>query len=364
MGCSDALACPGSFAPCIIHWSRFEAELSDFVNEECYAIDRLAPSRTMPRILRDNEVGQLMNRRQTVELMEAGYRADARGEVVPFPRSRTDARGVTLAWMGAAIPSLDILGFRSYLYDSSGFDRGEQVVALYRYSTMELKALFVGALVGNLRTGAAVAAALRLAKPDLRTLGLIGTGTQARQVLASVASAFDLDSVWAWSPNANRRAEFRAWAKDALDLPVEMGDSARQVLREAPAVALVTSSEEPVVTPEMLPGPRLLLSISSYRRPEIDARLLDAAAQIWTDSVEQAGGRGTLFEDGGRRGKLRPLARETDMEALRDARSTRIIINTGAAWEEVLLAESLWRSAEQTGAGLRLELPIDPLGPP
>ncbi len=237
-------------------------------------------------------------------------------------------------------------------------------MALYRYSTIELKALFLGRLVGNLRTGAAVAAALRFAQPDLHSLGLIGTGTQARQALACAAAAFPLDSVWAWSPTASRREMLQSWAKQTLDIGVRLGDGPRQVLRETDAIALVTSSSAPVITTEMMPGPRLLLSINAYRRPEIDTRLFDEAPHVWTDSVVQASGPGTLFEHAPRRDKLCPVAQEISEGALREKNSTRIIINTGAAWEEVLLAESLWRSAERGEVGFRLHLADDPLGPP
>lgn len=308
------------------------------------------------RILNDAEVACLMDRRQTVELMEEGYRADARGEVFPFPRSRTEAKDVTLAWMGAAIPSADVLGFRSYLYNTEGADRGDQIVALYRYSTMELKGIFLGCLIGNLRTGAAIAAALRFVHPGLDSLGLIGTGTQARQALACAAAALPLKSVWAWSPNPERREAFRLWAEQTLQVTLRLGDDAQDVLGRAKAIALVTSSETPVVTPEMISEPRLLLSINSYRRPEIDQRLLKDAPLVWTDSIEQASGPGTLFQGAGMREKLLKLADGEGLANLRDESSTRIVINTGAAWEELLLADSLWQSAERSDAGLHATL--------
>ncbi len=306
----------------------------------------------MTRILDDLEIRRIMNRRSTVERMEKGYEADARGEVVPFPRNRTDARGVTLTWMGAAIPSLDLLGFRSYLYDAAGSDRGHQIVGLYRYSTMELKALFLGRQVGIQRTGAALAAALRIAQPGVRKLGIIGTGTQAQEILACACIALHLDSVWAWSREAGNRARFQAWAKDVLHQEIELGRDARQVVAETQAIALATSAEAPVITPDLLPGPRLLLSISAYRRPEIDVRIIDAAPYVWTDSVDQAQSRGSLFDQSPRREKLRPLAKEAELQSLRDEGSTRIIINTGAAWEEILLAESLLQAAERSNAGI------------
>jgi len=312
------------------------------------------------RILNDADVARLMDRRRTVELMADGYAADARGEVFPLPRSRTLARDVTVAWMGAAIPSLDVLGFRSYLYNEAGTDRGDQVVALYRHSTMELKGLFLGCLIGNLRTGAAIAAALRFVRPNLDALGLIGTGTQARQALACAVAALPLKSVWAWSPNLGRREAFGRWAKEALQVRVQLAEDARQVLREAPALALVTSSEVPVITRDMLPGPRLLVSINAYRRPEIDLPLLEGTPHVWTDSIVQASGPSTLFQSESMRSKVLKLADPGGLKKLRDEGSTRIVVNTGAAWEEILLAESLWRAAELSSVGLETTLVNQP----
>jgi alanine dehydrogenase len=316
----------------------------------------------MVRILRDAELRALVDIPAVVARIEAGYRADARGEVVAFPRTRVDAQGVTLAWLGAGIPAEGLVGFRSYVYRSDGYDRGEQVVALYGYPTMELRALFVGRLIGNLRTGAAIAAALHLTEPGLPEIGLIGTGAQARNALACLAATLRPTRVVAWSPNRVRREEFRTWSRQVLGLQIDLVESASEVLREVSAVVCVTSSAEPVVTPNMLTGPKLLLSISSYRDPEIDLRILNAAPHIWTDSVEQASGPGTLFRTAGRRSKLRPLGQGIADGSARDRESTRIIINTGAAWEEVVLAEMLFELADAKGVGVHVPIPSESPG--
>jgi alanine dehydrogenase len=314
------------------------------------------------RILRDAELRALVDIPAVVARIEAGYRADAREEVVAFPRTRIDAQGVTLAWLGAGIPSEGLVGFRSYVYRSDGYDRGEQVVALYGYPTMELRALFVGRLIGNLRTGAAIAAALHLTEPGLSEIGLIGTGAQARNALACFAATLRPTRVVAWSPNRVHREEFRTWSRQVLGLQIDLVESASEVLREVSAVVCVTSSAEPVVTPNMLTGPKLLLSISSYRYPEIDLRILNAAPHIWTDSVEQASGPGTLFQTAGRRSKLRPLGQGIADGSARNRESTRIIINTGAAWEEVVLAEMLFELAEAKGVGVHVPIPSESSG--
>ncbi len=86
-----------------------------------------------------------------------------------------------------------------------GYDRGHHVVALYGRKGMELRALFLGRLAGNLRTGAAIALALHLAEPPLHDVGLNRTGYQARNALACIAAVFQTPQVVAWSPNSEHR---------------------------------------------------------------------------------------------------------------------------------------------------------------
>jgi len=311
------------------------------------------------RVVTDADLQGRFDLRSVVERIEAGYRADARGEIVHFPRARFDARATFLAWQGAALPPQDLLGYRSYAYNSEGYDRGDQVVVLYGHSEMEIRAVFVGRLVGNLRTGAALAAALHLVEPNARAVGILGTGDQARNALACISAVSRPERVAAWSPRAPRRDEFRAWAKRTLDVTVELGRDAGEVVRSAPAVVLTTSAENTLVTPPMISEPKLLLSISAYRRPEIDAALLDAAPRVWTDSVAQASGPGTLFESEARRAKLRPLGAGLADGSARDASSTRIVINTGAAWEELVVAQLMYELSESVDVGTSIPMPSE-----
>jgi len=313
----------------------------------------------MVRVFHDDELRDHIDIPKLVARIEEGYQADSAGEVVPFPRTRTDTRGTTLAWMGAAIPPADLLGFRSYLYRSDGFDRGHQVVALYGHRDMELRALFIGRLVGNLRTGATIAAALHLVEPSLGDVGIVGTGSQARNALACIAAIFRAPRVVAWSPNLERRTSFGAWARSSLGLDIALAEGPEDVLARTHNVVLVTSSETAVVVKPMLREPKLLLSINSYRRPEIDIPILDGARFVWTDSVAQASGPGTLFEIGGRKSKLRPLMQGVRDGSVRDGRSTRVVINTGAAWEEVVTAQLLYELGMERGMGTEIPLPTE-----
>jgi alanine dehydrogenase len=314
----------------------------------------------MVRLIRDEEIRDQLDLAGIVTAMEEGYRADARGEVVPFPRSRIRARETTLAWLGAALPVADLLGFRSYLYGSDGGDRGHQVVALYRHASMELRALFVGRLVGNLRTGAAIAAALHLAIPSARDVGMIGTGYQARNAARCLAAMFPSLRLVAWSPNEAHRVSFAGWARDALPIDVQLAPNAADVLERSAATIFVTTSESPVIPSDVRAEGRLLISINAYRQAEIPLPVLDEARRVWTDSVAQASSPGTLFESEPRRSKLRPLYEGIEDGSLRDVASLRIVVNTGAAWEETIAADRLCDLAVRRGLGTEIDLPTEP----
>ena len=311
----------------------------------------------MVRILKDDDLRDLLELPGIVATLEEGYRADARDEVFVLPRRRADVGGRGTAWQGAAVPARDLLGFRAYVYRPDGYDRHQQLVAVYRLSTMELRGLFVGGLVGNLRTGAAVAAALRLAEPDLAEVGLLGTGAQARNALAAMTAVLRLGAVSAWSRDPRHVAEFASWARTALRVEVAPARSAGEVGANPSALVLTTSSESMVVSREMVTAPRLFVSLTGYRRPEIDPRLLDDADRVWTDSVAQASDAGTLFVAPDRRSKLRPLGQGVAEGSVRDRTRLRIVLNTGAAWQEVLVAGALLDRAEAIGRGLDLALP-------
>jgi alanine dehydrogenase len=309
------------------------------------------------RILRDLDIQESIDIAKVVERIEEGYRADARGEVVPFPRARLDAGAVSMAWLGGAITSMDLLGYRSYVYNSEGYDRGEQVVVLYGYKNMDVRAVFVGRLIGNLRTGASLAAALHMMAPHTREVGFIGTGDQARNALACIAAIMRPSRLVAWSPNKSRREKFRSWARSKLGVNVELAPDVGGVVRGVPAVVLATSAENTLVTSDMITVPKILLSISAYRRPEIDPGLLDSAHRVWTDSVAQASGPGTLFDSDRLRTKLRPLGEGVSDGSARDSSVTQILVNTGAAWEELLVAQLMFEIAESRGIGVSLPMP-------
>lgn len=316
----------------------------------------------MTRILRDSDIRSIVDFPEAVNRMEEGYELDARGDVVAFPRSRLAAGSASLAWLGAAIPSAGVLGFRSYLHSTGGQDRGEQMVTLYGLPDMELRAIFLGRLLSDLRTGATLAAALRLAEPQEHEVGLIGTGGQARNALACISATMRPSRVLVWSPTPDHREEFRTWAARVLNRTVELATNARDVARKVSSIVFTTAADQTILSPDDVSDRHLLISIGAYRRPELAPDILDRVACVWTDSISQAGGPGTVFESEARRRKLIPLGKGVADGSIRNHSVLRIVVNTGAAWEEVLMGKFLSDLAEANHVGTVVELSPGSLG--
>ncbi|MFZ0216669.1 MAG: hypothetical protein WAM30_12110, partial [Candidatus Dormiibacterota bacterium] len=107
------------------------------------------------------------------------------------------------------------------------------------------------------RTSAPVAVAARhLAPPGARTLGIIGSGTEARlHVLAMRAALPDLEVVHAWSPTAAHREAFARKMGEATGLRVEATENGEDAVRGADIVSLAAFSPAPPITSELVrPG--------------------------------------------------------------------------------------------------------------
>ena len=113
-------------------------------------------------------------------------------------------------------------------------------VARYDDTTGALTALMDGVLLTAMRTGAASAVAAKLlARPDSRTLGLIGAGAQAVTQLHAQSLVFPLERVLVWDTDPAHRDSFTRRAA-FTGIPVEIAEPAR-IAAEADIITTATS---------------------------------------------------------------------------------------------------------------------------
>jgi ornithine cyclodeaminase/alanine dehydrogenase-like protein (mu-crystallin family) len=152
-------------------------------------------------------------------------------------------------------------------------------------------AIFEANALGQIRTGAASGFATDLlAKPDARTLAIIGAGFQARSQLEAMLVVRPFRSVRVWSRDPERRARFARESAEAHGVAVEASESVEQAVRDADVVVTATSAKEPVLDAAWVAAGAHINAIGSNNasRRELPSELIDSAGLIAVDSIEQA----------------------------------------------------------------------------
>lgn len=161
--------------------------------------------------------------------------------------------------------------------------------------TGELVAVMDGRYITEARTAAVSAvSADALARPDARVLAVIGSGVQARSHVDALGRVRDLQTVRAWSPNADRLARFTREAAARTRGAVAACASAQEAVEGADIIVLATAAREPVIRADWVSEGAHICAIGACRP---DAREMDTAlvarARLFVDSRE-----GALAESG------------------------------------------------------------------
>lgn len=236
----------------------------------------------MPLYLREADVDELLSPADAVEAVEACFTRLAAGTVENRPRFRLGLDDGHLNVLAAADLELGVAALKAY----TGFRQGARfVVALFAADRPELLALIEADRLGQRRTGAASAVAVRhLAREDARTLGVIGTGWQAESQVECIRAAMPrIERVVAYSRNKEHLADF------CERYGAEPAEYNRDVA-EQDVVVTVTSSRDPVLRGEWLKPGALVCAVGANRlhARELDNSVVERAAFICCDSKEQA----------------------------------------------------------------------------
>jgi alanine dehydrogenase len=183
--------------------------------------------------------------------------------------------------MSAADEELGLAGLKSYTWLPGGTPF---VVVLFDTQKAQLAAVIEADKMGQLRTGAASGvAAKHLAKPDAKTLGVIGCGWQAESQVASIREAVPtIESVVAYCRTEEKLDAF------CKKVRAEPGESHRDPA-EQDIVVTATTSQDPVLRGEWLKPGALVCAVGANvrRARELDNAVLERAVFVCCDSIAQ-----------------------------------------------------------------------------
>jgi alanine dehydrogenase len=145
--------------------------------------------------------------------------------------------------------------------------------------------------LGQIRTGAASGYATDvLARKNAATLGIIGSGFQARSQVEAVSAVRKLTSVHVWSRSAENREKFARDCSQEFGLNVVAVSTAREAVENMDIVATATWAKDPVLEASWIsPGTHInAMGSNNPQRRELPADLIAKADVVACDSIEQS----------------------------------------------------------------------------
>ena len=312
-----------------------------------------------------------------VDAIEAAYREQGEGTLQLLSRqnfwwagANAANRGPSLKLAAAVLEKRGVIGVPSY---TAGFKKGaiDLWIALFSARTGEMLAHLHGQSLSLWKTGATAAVAARhMARPDSRSVGMIGTGTYARTQLLGLAAVRPIREVRCYSRGREGRERFAEWAKGAVPgIAVRPVDTAREAAENADIVVTVTTSRQPVLEGAWI-APGAHCNFVGMHYPE--AREVDTAAirrgRVIVDDIDQAWGEkgeimiplaaGEIARDH-IKGDLGSVVADKIPGRVSDNEIT-VFCSGGTALEYVGACAMLHEAARRAGIGQELDLAPTP----
>jgi ornithine cyclodeaminase len=240
------------------------------------------------------------------------------------------------------------------------------LVILLDERTGQLQAVMDGRYITEIRTAAASAVASRhLARPDARTLAILGSGVQARSHLLALALVHPLAMVRVWSPNAAHRDRFVAEMQPQVACPLAACGEAERCVRDADLIVAATSSRTPVVMSAWVNDGAHVTAVGAARpdEREMDPALV-ARARLYVDSRESAvreagdvilGVRERAFTEDVICGEIGEVLAGR-VEGRRSPGDVTIFKSLGLAIEDLVAAQLAFARAQERNVGRLMDL--------
>lgn len=233
------------------------------------------------RVISGREVRELLTYTDCVRVVEQAMQAVSAGRALlplrnfmPLPTGKG-----LLAWMPGYLADPPCFGIKILsLYPGNpavGISSHIGLYALYESEHGRPLAILEASALTAVRTAAASVVATRaLARPESKTLAILGTGEEAHSHLAAFQAVRPFERVLIWGRNAAAAGRLADHARTLGRFDVDVVSSVREAAEHADVICTVTSAPEPLLFGrDVRPGTHLCLvgsSIPSTREVDDD----------------------------------------------------------------------------------------------
>lgn len=270
----------------------------------------------MALLLKSEELKGLVSIGEAIEAVENGFRDQGAHPQFSLPRQRMMAGDRRINIHSGGCVNLKVAGtfihYERHRYtqeDQTYGAVGKRVYMAYDSETAKLLTIIVGSLPlydfedNDFATETAITSAVGtkyLARRDCKTLGLYGTGRQARRHLKVMGTLRPIEKVKVFSRSAANRKNFCVMMQPHIDAEIIPVDNPREVARHADLIVCATGSNVPVLFGDWLePGAHITSIVGSNKellaeglvskpRRELDDKVL-ARADVIVATLKQQG---------------------------------------------------------------------------
>ena len=317
----------------------------------------------MALFLNESEVASLLPMNECIDVLDQAFAHAGAGETEIKPRSRMRMPNGFFHFMAAADAGSGGFGYKAYP-SFAGSGGAKMMVMLYDYETGQMLSCMEGGRLGQIRTGAASGLATRyMAREDAATVGVIGTGGQARTQLEAVCAVRQVRKVKVFSRRQERREQFAQRMNESLIVDVAPMDDAQSCVVGPDVVIVITSAREPVLMGEWLDEGAHVNAAGGnhWIRREIDETAVERSELIVVDDLEQAKIEcGDLMWPESRGAFRWDMAHELrdvvsgKVKGRPSSQSITLFESMGIALEDIAAAQLVYRKALEQGIGQEL----------
>ncbi|HUK40473.1 MAG TPA: ornithine cyclodeaminase family protein [Candidatus Acidoferrales bacterium] len=270
----------------------------------------------MGLLLRAEELKGLISIEEAITAVEGGFRDQGANPQFSLPRQRMMAGDRRINIHSGGCVDLKVAGtfihYERHRYtqeDQSYAAAGKRVYMAYDSETAALLTIIVGSIPlydfdnNDIATETAITSAVgtkHLARQNCQTLGLYGTGRQARRHLKVMCALRPLKTVKVFSRSPQNRNAFCALMQPHVDAELIAVDDPRFVAEDSDLIVCATGSNVPVLFGDWLkPGVHITSIVGSNKellaeglvskpRRELDDKVL-AKADVIVATLKQQG---------------------------------------------------------------------------